>query len=102
MESQSSKMKLLYDIIWEMVQESNGVPIPVLSETGQSLGIFVPLGVPEPQEPPELTPEEQAEFQYRLDNIDDTVTTEEMIAWLKKDLRELDEANARNAASKLR
>ncbi len=84
METLSIKKKMLFDLLWELVQENQGEPVRITSETDQPFGIFVPFQVPQPIEPPKMTPEQAAELQSRLDTLDDSVTTEEMIELLKK------------------
>lgn len=51
---------------------------------------FLAVYFPQPKtvDPPPVTPEEQAEFQRRLDTIEDSISAEEMIELVCQDLRD--------------
>ena len=54
-------------------------PGMLTDETGNPIGLFLPV-VEKPPAPPEMTPADRTELQRRLDTIDRSITTEELIA----------------------
>ena len=84
MNATASKQELLVELLQELVVANLGDPVRIRSANGELFGVFFPFDSEASATPPELSDEERAEFQRRLDTIDDTVSPAEMVAMLRK------------------
>jgi hypothetical protein len=69
----------MHRLLTKEVEQRGYKPVPVTDDAGQMVGYYVPWFRSTAQVPPQLSPERRAELDRRLDNLDDSISYEEMM-----------------------
>jgi hypothetical protein len=76
---------LVDNLLPTVIEDGGYLPRLVHNARGELLAVLVPEFRSKATEPPELTPDEVAEIQRRLDTPDDTISHDEMVRRLGLD-----------------
>jgi hypothetical protein len=76
---------LIQKLLPKVLEETRYLPQPITNAAGETVGFFIPHYRSTNSEPPKLTPEREAEFQRRLETLDDSVDLEEFLKLLDRE-----------------
>jgi len=83
--SPQARRAAMHTLIAEFLEETKYLPQPILTATGELVGLFVPHYRHKPTAPPKLTPAQEAEIDRRLNTLDNSVSPEEFIKLLDQE-----------------
>lgn len=70
---------LVHRLLAKEIEETGYKPVPVTDESGQTVGYYIPWFRSAAKAPPKLSPERRAELDRRLNNLDESISQEEMM-----------------------